>query len=98
MCGHLWGLHITATTAIYKRKMNKKSYYRIINTKRHRVVIPWKEGEECNQRGARPGFKGIDEAVFLKLGTGYKSDLYLILIIFKLSICIIYVNLYSILQ
>lgn len=20
MCGHLWGLHITATTAIYKKK------------------------------------------------------------------------------
>lgn len=27
MCGHLWGLHITATTAIYKRKINKKNYY-----------------------------------------------------------------------
>lgn len=25
MCGHLWGLHITATTAIYKRKISLKA-------------------------------------------------------------------------
>lgn len=49
MCGHLWGLHITATTAIYKRKINQKPIIEKL-TKLYRVVTLIKsKGEECNR-------------------------------------------------
>lgn len=97
MCGHLWGLHITATTAIYKRKVNIKLLWKNWQKIPERDCISEKgSGMEWERH---TGFKGIGNAVFLKLSSGYKGDLFSMLFennidLSKMHICIVYTSLY----